>query len=321
MLHHSGLAYANLDELLACAVPHLEEAIRAKRPAIVVNTAENNEAITRALGGEREGIVFAESRDWYGTQARALTRYMKFWAETQASGAQELHIIGEPVQRDAHVDDISRWIAFESAINASMKEMPIWMTCCYDLRITGVQAADVERSHPWMCVKGAHVSSEAYVDPAVHALERASTRPPAGENAIVQGFDAGSLSPARAFVGSAAQAFGLDEDRASDLVFASGEAIANTVEHGGGHGTIRVWRTAREVVCDVESYSGKIADETFGYLGPGIAGERGRGIWMMRQLCDWVDLWPAARSQGSLVRLHMRLAEEAGVAEEASDVA
>ena len=80
---------------------------------------------------------------------------------------------------------------------------------------------------------------------------------PAG--AAAQPFDEGTLAAVRARVREVARGAGLDDERAHDLVLAVSEIAGNSVRHGGGRGTLRVWSTAEAVVCEI-SDAGRIAD-------------------------------------------------------------
>ena len=92
---------------------------------------------------------------------------------------------------------------------------------------------------------------------------------------------------------------GLDEDRASALVLAAGEATSNSVEHGGGRGTLLLWPRPAALTIEVHD-SGDLANPHQGLRRPELTGIRGRGLWMARQLCDHVHVW--ADSAGTHVR-------------------
>jgi anti-anti-sigma factor len=149
------------------------------------------------------------------------------------------------------------------------------------------------------------------------------------------------LSGVRALVREQARDAGLAAARIIDLELAVSEVAANTLLHAAdqqrersrqrGHGTsdstvdgiadgavvdrtvrgtLRVWRTASEIVCEVRD-SGVIAD-------PRAAGERapepgalsGRGLWLVRQVCDQVEILSGAA--GTMIRMHMALPPAAG---------
>ena len=96
---------------------------------------------------------------------------------------------------------------------------------------------------------------------------------------------------------------GLPEGRIDDLVLAAHELVSNSVRHGGGTGTIRVWHDGHAVVCEVTD-NGRIGHPLVGRQLPADDSLGGRGLWMANQLCDLVQIRTFA--DGSVVRLHMR---------------
>jgi anti-sigma regulatory factor (Ser/Thr protein kinase) len=95
---------------------------------------------------------------------------------------------------------------------------------------------------------------------------------------------------------------GLDDGRAGDLVLAASEVAANTLRHAGGTGTLRIWATAEEIICQLAD-PGRIDDPLAGRRRPASEGN-GQGLWVVNQLCDLVELRSGAG--GTTVRLHMR---------------
>jgi anti-sigma regulatory factor (Ser/Thr protein kinase) len=78
----------------------------------------------------------------------------------------------------------------------------------------------------------------------------------------------------------------------------------NSVQHGGGHGTLRLW-IERGVVCEVRD-GGRLSDPMLGRRRPGTEAAGGRGMWLANQLCDLVQV--RSFPNGTVVRLHVRAA-------------
>jgi anti-sigma regulatory factor (Ser/Thr protein kinase) len=93
-------------------------------------------------------------------------------------------------------------------------------------------------------------------------------------------------------------------DRVESFVLAANEAAANTILHAGGTGTARTWTDERAIVCELTD-SGRIDDPFVGRIAPPTSRTRGRGVWMMNQLCDLVEL--RSGPAGTVVRIHMNL--------------
>jgi len=98
-------------------------------------------------------------------------------------------------------------------------------------------------------------------------------------------FERGDLAAVRRTVRTCAQRAGLESDRVDDLVLAASELAANSVDHGGGQGSLRTWHHEGAVVVEV-SDRGRIADPAVGSRAPSADSERGRGLWMARRLAD-----------------------------------
>jgi anti-sigma regulatory factor (Ser/Thr protein kinase) len=116
------------------------------------------------------------------------------------------------------------------------------------------------------------------------------------------------LSAVRTLVREQARHAGLTRDRAIDLELAVSEVAANTVRHAAaqGHrqGTLRVWCTADEIVCEIRD-GGVIADALAGRRQPAPGALAGHGLWLVHQVCDQVEI--ASGADGTLVRMRMAL--------------
>jgi anti-sigma regulatory factor (Ser/Thr protein kinase) len=111
------------------------------------------------------------------------------------------------------------------------------------------------------------------------------------------------LARLRGVVRARARAAGLAPHRVVDLVLAVGEATANTVRHAGGAGMLRIWQDDAEIVCEV-SDPGRMAGPRSGQLPPPAGSRGGRGLWIIHQACDRVELHSG--EAGTVIRMHMR---------------
>jgi len=105
------------------------------------------------------------------------------------------------------------------------------------------------------------------------------------------------LSGVRAFTAAAARQAGLLPRRATDFVLAVSELAANTFAHTKGPGTLILWITEHELI-------GQIRDT--GHLTrPDTGGSGGYGLWLVRQLCDQVQI--RTGPGGTLIEIRMSL--------------
>ncbi len=112
------------------------------------------------------------------------------------------------------------------------------------------------------------------------------------------------LSQVRALVLEQARTAGLTEGRANDLVLAVSEVAANTLRHTMSSGTLTVWHDDNEIVCEIRD-GGTISDPLVGTRRPAPDALGGHGLWLVRQVCDLVEL--NSDANGTTVRMHMAL--------------
>jgi anti-sigma regulatory factor (Ser/Thr protein kinase) len=116
-------------------------------------------------------------------------------------------------------------------------------------------------------------------------------------------FGRGELARARELVAQEADEANLSSGRTTDLVIAVNEVVANSVRHGGGGGKLRVCREDDALVVEVRD-CGRIDDPLVGRQ-PAPLARAGRGLWMVRQLCDLVQI--RSGPEGTDIRLQMSL--------------
>jgi anti-sigma regulatory factor (Ser/Thr protein kinase) len=110
------------------------------------------------------------------------------------------------------------------------------------------------------------------------------------------------MAPLRALVAHHARKAGLDAERTADLVLSVNELAANSIQYAGGSGTLRIWHDGPTLICEV-SDPGRIPDPLVGRRPPGMAPESSRGLWVINQLCDLVQV--RSCDEGTVVRLHV----------------
>jgi anti-sigma regulatory factor (Ser/Thr protein kinase) len=118
-----------------------------------------------------------------------------------------------------------------------------------------------------------------------------------------------SLAVVRQFTSARARRAGLPPRRVNDLVIAVAELAANTLAHTSGPGTLTLWVTDDEVICQVQD-QGQIIDPLAGRVLPAPdADGGGRGLWVVHQVCDLVEI--RTGTAGTTIRVHMRRAPRA----------
>ena len=103
------------------------------------------------------------------------------------------------------------------------------------------------------------------------------------------GSDPAEIARVRAAVREIAERHGFTE-RAGDLVLALDEIVANAQEHGRAPVAIRVWTDGRLVVEVSDVGDGFDRADVWSTHPPEPLGQRGRGLWIARQLADHVEI-------------------------------
>ena len=100
-----------------------------------------------------------------------------------------------------------------------------------------------------------------------------------------------------------AERAGLPADRRADLVLAVSEIAANTLAHTAAGGTVHIWASGPELICQVHD-SGWITDPMAGRRRP-APDSPGQGLWVVNHVCDLVET--RSGPAGTTTRLRFRL--------------
>lgn len=301
-LRHEALLYGGEDEFASGVARFVGDGLAAGEPVLVAVPAERHALARRALGAAGHEVRLMDMREVGRNPGRILSA-ISDWVD--AAGARRRRFVGEPIWRGRSADEIAEATTHEALINLALADAPITVLCPYDVRglAPGV-LCDAERTHPHLVCEERRSPSGAYDVAGALASAGAPLPPPPGAaDTFGYGFD--GVRAVRRVVRGRAEREGLAADRVADLVLAAGEAATNTVRHAGGRGTLAVWRHDGRLVCEF-SDDGRIADPLAGRRRPPRDEDHGRGLWLMHQLCDLVQV--RSGSDGTTVRMQMRLA-------------
>lgn len=295
---HQALIYEGAEEYLAGTVPFLRAGLRAGEPTLVAVGPARAELLQGALGEGAKRVQFLDMEDVGRNPAQIIPLWREFVSEV---GGRSSRGIGEPAWAARSVAALDECQRQESLLNVAFAPQPAWsLLCPYDagLLTQGVLER-VGRSHSHVIRHGRRQESASF-EPAPDCF--AGELPPPGTEAEVLRFGLRELSEIRDRVAAAAERVGMPPRGVADLVTAASELASNSIVHGGGGGTLRLWREGENLLTEVED-EGRIEEPLVGRLRPGIAQPGGRGLWLANQLCDLVQIRSGAH--GTTVRLHM----------------
>jgi anti-sigma regulatory factor (Ser/Thr protein kinase) len=222
----------------------------------------------------------------------------------RAQGGGPARFVGEPIWPGRTPREALEATRHEALLNVAFGSADVAILCPYDaLALDPGVLADAELTHPLFLCDGQDRPCARYADPeSVYAAE---DHPLAAAPAAVRRIDVGDdVHGVRRFVSAEAARAGLEGARRHDLLLAANEAAVNTLVHGDGRGVVSTWREDGAFVCEI-SDGGRISDPLVGRRTPAPERPHGRGVWMMHQLCDLVELRTGVR--GTTLRLHMAL--------------
>ncbi len=167
---------------------------------------------------------------------------------------------------------------------------------------------EAARSHPFLWEDGVHrASPECRGRQEMAQLLDAPLPEPSAPTRELR-FASESLRDVRTAVSDDAIRAGLDGVRAAEVALGVHELTVNSVRYGGGGGTVRTWTEAGRFVVEVRD-AGCIDEPLVGREQPTTDGTSGRGLWLVNQLCDLVQIRSSAA--GTVVRVHQSPAERA----------
>jgi anti-sigma regulatory factor (Ser/Thr protein kinase) len=298
---HEALLYRDSDELVAGVEAFLAPGLRAGARMMIAVPGEQVGMLREGLGEDAARVHFEDMTELGRNPGRIIPALHDWLAE---NGRARAWFVGEPIwpgRRRTEVVEVTR---HEALLNLAFGAAPVSILCPYDAAgLDDDVLADAGTTHPLLRCGHDVRRSERYADP-VHVYETAGELPAPPPGAHQEPVTA-DLADLRRSLAERAVLAGLDPGRLPDLLLAANEAATNSLLHGAPPAVLRVWSNADELVCEVAD-AGRIADPLTGRRRPGRRQHGGRGVWLMHQLCDLVELRPTPA--GTTVRLHMRLA-------------
>ncbi|MGW1559307.1 ATP-binding protein [Streptomyces sp. NPDC002144] len=144
---------------------------------------------------------------------------------------------------------------------------------------------------------GAAENSSAYAPGEIVA--RYNEPLPPVPDAPVFAVRAASLSEVRHLAVAEAARLGLPSARLEDLALVAAELATNSVVHGGGSGSLRVWAEGDSVLCEVRD-AGRLTDPLAGRRPASRDQRGGRGLLLVNLVADLVRLH--SDDEGTTVR-------------------
>lgn len=298
---HEALLYRDADDYLAGIVPFVSGALDAAEPVLVAVPPANLALLRDALGPPAAQVNFLDMAEVGRNPGRILPAVLHAFMDARQD--LRVRVVGEPVWAGRTDAEYRACVQHEAMVNVAFADRRARFLCPYDARrLPATALADAASTHPLLQRGGDRAYSPAYADPdqVVAAFNVPLADGPAAEELVT--FDAAELGQVRRAVVRQAREAGLAGERVTDLQLAVNEVATNAVVHTSGPGTLRIWREARRLVCEIRD-RGRLADRLAGRVPADPYSGSGRGLLIVHELCDLVEIHTG--ETGTTVRLHM----------------
>ena len=299
---HEALLYDGDEGFLDSTVPFIVDGLVRNEPVMVAVSDRRIQLLRDNLGWDRHWVDFVDMSRLGRNPGRIISAWQRFVSDHR-DHHPHLRGIGEPLWPERTPSEVIECQHHELLLNAAFGDGRPWhLLCPYD-RST-LDPAIIQAStgtHPHLHDGGPGEVNADYRgdDQAFSAvLDGVLPEPGVPYREVVFGI------ATRAEVGRvlAEETARLSPTKAAELARCVDEVVDNSIRHGGGRGTARIWHDDG-LVCEVRD-DGHIDDPLIGRgLGPTEVHE-GRGLWLVHALCDLVELRSSAT--GTVVRMSVR---------------
>ena len=287
--HHEAFFYASDDQYAARTAAFVQQGLELDEPVMVAVPRHQLELLRKELGRVPTDLVRMEAMEDLGRNPAWIIPAWQDFAQGHVAEGKRARGIGEPIWATRTDDELIECGRHEALINIAFeKAVGFALLCPYDLTSLSPEILRESRhNHPIVSTVRGSAPSADYRNGVPKWLD--SALPPIPNAAESLEFGLGSLRTIRELASTHATAAGLSELRVSDVLVAVSEAVTNSLRHGGGSGSISFWQSGDRFICEVRD-RGIIDDPLAGRVMPSREDTNGRGLWLINQLCDLVQV-------------------------------
>ncbi|CAM5235248.1 anti-sigma factor RsbA family regulatory protein [Streptomyces pseudogriseolus] len=301
---HELYPYSGRDAFVEGALGFIQDALDGGE-AVVVAVPQDKASLLRAEIRDEDAVRYVDTAGVAHHPGRLIAAWQE-WIQEYTSQGRPVRGIGESpwdtVRTPAEAEELRyhEWL-----LNKAFARGPAWwLLCPYDIAHDKAALTEMARCHPELRQDGRTMPCEDY-DP--HAPYRFTPLTDPCDPYEEFAYSSGDLPALREKIAACAELHGLTGRRLRELHLAATEVATNSIRHGGGHGVLRTWNEEHRLVCEFRD-AGYIEDPLVGRRRPDARQVGGRGMWLVHQLCDLVEI-RSAPDEGTRIRLHTELPE------------
>jgi anti-sigma regulatory factor (Ser/Thr protein kinase) len=296
---HPALIYHGDREYVEGTTRFVSDGVAAGEPVAVAVPAARLELIRGELGSLGADVRWIDMTQAGRNPGRIIPSVLRAFAD--AHPGTHVRIIGEPIWDGRTAAEYPACVQHEALINAAFAGRDATILCPYDAHaLPDDVIADSLATHPVVISGDRWSVSPAYDPGGVLARFNEALHHPPG--AATVRFDAELLPAARDFAMSEARERGMTPVRLQDLNLVVAELTTNSVVHGGGSGTLRIWAESEQIVCEVWD-TGRLSDPLAGRHPAPPDQIGGRGLLLVHFVSDLVRVHTEDR--GTTVRSYI----------------
>jgi anti-sigma regulatory factor (Ser/Thr protein kinase) len=296
---HRALLCRDQADCVAGALAFIHDGIGRAEPVLVGVSATLGSRLRQLLDGQPL-VSFFDMTELGRNPGRIIPAMLDF---AGAHVHRAVRFVSEPFWAGRSAAENAEAARHEALIQLAFAASEATVLCAYDLAtLSPATLSCAEQTHPVLVSGGSPRPSQHYPGAGIVPPQCDGPLPPPPGSAarLVYSSD---LRQVRTLVSDCAASAGMAPGRIADLALAASEVAANTLRHAGADGTLQVWHTSEEIVCQITD-PGIIKDPLAGRHRPG-APTSGQGLWVVNQVCDLVEL--RSGPGGTTVRMHIRL--------------
>jgi anti-sigma regulatory factor (Ser/Thr protein kinase) len=295
---HEALLYEGEAGFLDGTVAFVRDAVAAREPVMVAVDSDKIEALRVALGADARPVEFVAMERAGRNPGRIISLWHDF---ADRFPGRAVRGIGEPIWAGRDHDALVESQQHEHLLNAAFgRGLRFWLRCPYDATALPADVlAEAARSHPLVSGGAAPAGPNPAFEPREGDELLAAPLPEAPDDARTIVVTARGLGSLREQLMHRAGTLGFDAGRRQDIALAASEIATNSIDHGNGNCLVRTWADDRRFVVEVRD-AGRIVDALVGRRRPPAGMPRGRGLWLVHELADLVQV--RADESGTTVR-------------------